>query len=177
MQQEPIEERYFNWLYEQVASVEASSPSLRFYGLFRMLHRIKFEWYILGDDNRAEDGEDLRVEFLNIFREEMPHEWYRLECSVLECLIALARRAEFQTMTSSREWFWMFIKNLGLKQFSDNQILLKSDIKYKVSTFLGRSYDPSGEGGLFPLESPREDQRTLQLWDQLSAYLAENEYL
>jgi hypothetical protein len=32
----------------------------------------------------------------------------------------------------------------------------------------------SGLGGMFPLEDPREDQRAIEIWYQMMAYINEN---
>jgi hypothetical protein len=37
-----------------------------------------------------------------------------------------------------------------------------------------RLYTTSGYGGLFPLEEPKEDQRKVEIWYQMMAYLGEN---
>jgi hypothetical protein len=34
-----------------------------------------------------------------------------------------------------------------------------------------RTYEPNGVGGFFPLENPNEDQREVELWYQMSAYV------
>ena len=103
MYSEPIEEVYFNWLYSKVAYMPNPTPSLTFYTLFRDLHSTEFVWLISGDDNRAQDGLDLRREF---FRESLIHQdpaWNDIGCSVLEMLIAFSRKAEFETDLDARD--------------------------------------------------------------------------
>src|SRR5689334_13453147 len=117
---EPLENLYFNWLCAKVVDVNETSPGLTYWKLFRTLHTTEFVWLLPGDDNRSEDGKELRIEFL--LQADIPDDpdWRTLiECSVLEMLIAFARRTEFMSSISAREWFWIFIENLGLKEHND----------------------------------------------------------
>jgi hypothetical protein len=102
-----------------------------------------------------------------------------LECSVLEMLIALSRWLFFETDTGEpRDWFWHMIENLGLTadrcndKIYDN--LLREEIDSTLNRLIMRTYSPSGQGGLFPLSHERQDQRHVELWYQLNAYLLEN---
>ena len=54
----------------------------------------------------------------------------------------------------------------GVEEYVDNII----------DTFLDRDYEANGDGGLFPLLAPQEDQTEVELWYQLSAYYMENYY-
>jgi hypothetical protein len=58
--EEPLEEPYFNWLCAKVMSKHSNHSDL-----MRILMRTEFTWIILGDQNRAEDGLELREYFLN----------------------------------------------------------------------------------------------------------------
>jgi hypothetical protein len=175
MNGEPIEEVYFNWLYSKVAFVMNPTPSLTFYSLLREIHSTEFVWFISGDDNRAQDGLDIRAEFL---RESfLPHDalWLNLGCSVLEMLIAFSRRAEFQTDLGASEWFWIFLKNLNLDTFSDAKPGIQRKVSAVMERFVWRTYQRNGSGGMFPLKHPREDQRQVEIWYQFYEYLDENE--
>ena len=93
-------------------------------------------------------------------------------------LIALAQRLEFETALSKWEkstaqWFWVLINNLGLDTFTDENFDMEA-VQEKVQIFLDRKYEKNGEGGLFPLKNPKEDQRRIEIWYQMSAYLFEN---
>jgi hypothetical protein len=173
MNREPIEEVYFNWLYNKVAFVRHPTPSLTFYTLLRELHRTEFVWVISGDDNRAQDGLDVRSEFMR--ESSLPHEsnWSHIGCSVLEMLIAFSRKAEFETELTAREWFWMFMENLGLREFSDSKKNTERKISVVTETFIWRTYDFNGNRGLFPLTNPTDDQRQVEIWYQFYAYLNE----
>lgn len=175
---EPIEDVYFNWLYTKVASVECPTPSLTHWTLLNFLHSTEFVWLVSGDDNRVEDGLDLRREFYKVVQLELDEElsWYNLGCSVLEMLISFARRAEFQTTISTREWFWIFLENLGLSDLNDaaDDIVLKANESLDI--FIWRAYDSSGHGGLFPIKNTRHDQRKIEIWYQFCEYLVDNNY-
>ena len=79
----------------------------------------------MGDDNRAEDGMDLRYEFL--LAADIPDdEHWRTEsgCSLLEMFIGFSRRAQFQTGDTVQDWFWEFMENLGLKEYNDGSDMI-----------------------------------------------------
>jgi len=164
---------YFDWLYAKVHL--DGVPFDTYCGLLKVIFRTEFVWLLSGDDNRAEDGTDLRMEFLKQNKKGFHSmSWFDDGCSVLEMFIALSRRAEFDTDIPSIDWFWRFINNLGLGDQKDQNF----DIDYineVLYRFVWRLYEYDGEGGLFPLRHPSRDQRTTELWYQFSEYINENE--
>ena len=70
-------------------------------------------------------------------------------------------------------WFWMFLDNIGLLYFTDSE-WNEELVSRTILTWLSREYDRTGQGGLFPLREPYEDQREVPLWNQLNAYIIEN---
>jgi len=175
--EEPFEEVYFNWLYSKVASVDNPSPSLTHYTLLRDLHSTEFVWLISGDDNRAEDGLEVRKEFIKATYLDDDIPWMIIPCSVLEMLIAFSRRASFETEQSSREWFWIFIENLGLDDLNDARNGITSRVSETLDHMVWRTYRRDGLGGLFPLNRPDRDQRKVEIFYQFCAYLVEQEQL
>lgn len=170
---EPLENLYFNWLSSKVMRIENPTPSLTYWNLLRALHNTEFVWIIQGDDNRAEDGLDLRREFL-IAADIPDHpEWRAMPCSLFEMLIAFSRRAEFQTDDPARQWFWEFITNLGLNEFTDAEEISEEDIGEYLYQLVWRTYDNSGRGGLFPLDNPKQDQTKTEIWYQFCEYLVD----
>lgn len=125
------------------------------------------------DDNRMEDGKELRQEFLYEFK--VDDTWMNEPCSVLEMLIALARRLAFEVNGDTDEWFWHLMYNLGLEQYTDDVFnhVVAEDVDDILDTFLDRKYGHNGEGGLFPLEETRADQTEVEIWYQMSTYLLE----
>ena len=163
---EPIEESYFNWLCAKVLS----NSSNMYRDLLHILHSTEFVWVVPIDENRLEDGLELRIDFLRETRLERDDHWYSLGCSVLEMLIAFSRRAEFQTGIKDSDWFWELIENLGLGEFRrlPNDPSVISEI---IDRFIWRTYSEDGHGGLFPLRWPKQDQRELEIWYQFYEYL------
>ncbi len=173
---EPLDELYLTWLYSQVGSVKRRTASRTHWSLVRQLFTKEFVWLVPNDDNRVEDGRDLRQEFLDE-REIVDPDlaWMGLGCSMLEMLIALSRRLSFEAEGEPRVWFWHMLGNLDLTQFNDEEYneLHQQGIDAALDQVIWRTYSPNGSGGLFPLKRPKENQRTVEIWYQLSAYLLE----
>lgn len=171
-----IDDRYFEWLYGLVGTVRNRNPARSYWSLARLLYSKEFVWLVANDDNRVADGKDLRHEFTNEQGSDgVTDDWLDLGCSVLEILIVMARMASFETGVSVVEWFWTFIKHLGFAQLTDEAYspIAEDVIDDVLNQFIYRTYAPDGTGGLFPLEAPAEDQRNVELWYQLAAYLVD----
>lgn len=175
---EPLENLYFNWLYAKVADFNARTPSLTFDTLFKTLHNTEFVWLLLGDDNRAEDGKELRREFL-LMGDIPDHPEWRTQypCSVFEMLIGFSRRAEKNTGEPAKEWFWEFLRNLNLSEVNDASGVDPEEIEDTLKMMMYRTYQPNGDGGLFPLENPQSDQREEEIWQQFCDYLVDQQRL
>lgn len=172
-----LDDRYFEWLYSQVDAVRNRHPAREFWNLARKLHSTEFVWLVPNDDNRVEDGKDLRPKFISEQGVDgVDPTWMDLGCSVLEMLVALAQRAEFQTEDSPAEWFGIFLRNLGFEKYNDERWtkVIESRVGRRLEDLVYRNYKANGEGGLFPLKSPVEDQTKRELWYQLSEYIIEN---
>ena len=172
------DEDYFIWLYSQVGVVKLKNPARTHWALLRQLYTIEFVWLIPNDDNRVDDAYDLRGEFLDGYegREDVDEDWQSLGTSVLEVLIALARRLSFFTDIDPHEWFWELLENIDIGMAHTNDQHYNHNTKMAVDDaverVIWRTYAPDGRGGLFPLENPHQDQRRVELWYQMSAYLA-----
>lgn len=174
---------YFDFLCGLVAKRHG------FKTLLRYLYDTEFYSLIPNDGNRIGDGEHLR----NIFIEErgptglpfLPKKerFTRDGCCLLEVLIGLSYRLESE-LTGGRygrpagEWFWVLIENLGLEWMDDVEFSIEFDtfsmVERRVRTFLDRQYSTDGSGGLFPLKNPQKDQRRVELWYQMGAWVIEN---
>lgn len=173
---QPLDESYFHWLYSQVADPEIADPSLTYWKVFRVLFTKEFLWFIPNDENRAEDGKALRSEFIQAANiDEVDGNWMDLGCSMLELMVGLSRRLSFEADGKPHYWFWILMQNLGLDQYCDRARLFKKKIDEVLNRVINRWYEPSGRGGFFPLEHYDEDQRQVELWYQLSAYVLEQE--
>lgn len=164
---EPIEEEYFNWLCAKVLD----GSSRNYYTLLWIMHKTEFISVIDADRHRTADGIELRSDFLRETRIKSDSIWENQPCSVLEVLIAFAKRALFQTDISVKHWFEEFILNLGLE---DYRIISDSDvpnIEKILYSFIWRQYDSKGHGGLFPLSHTDNDQKDVEIWYQFCEYV------
>lgn len=128
------------------------------------------------DENRCADAKDLRYEFLAEAEDEQGDpDWTRSSCTMLELLIVLSRALAFEMDDHVDVWFWHLIDELDLEQFNDREYDEEAQevISNTMDRIIWRNYEPNGHGGLFPLRSPQEDQRKVELWYQLNAYLLE----
>lgn len=171
-----LDELYFEWLYGQVGSVKRRDPSRTHWELLKILFTTEFIWMVPNDDNRVEDGRDLRYEFLDEKEmETTDKDWLSLGCSMLELLISLSRRLSFEDGQTVRAWFWELLKNIGLADYNDSVPIPRGLIEETLNRVIWRTYKYNGSGGLFPLKRPKQDQRGVELWYQLSAYLLERD--
>lgn len=176
-----LDELYFDWLYRKVARSRAkTNPRLNHRNLLHILYTKEFVWLIPNDDNRVEDGKDLRYEFLTAqelhVRPEDRH-WLELGCSMLEMLIALAKRFAFEAEGTTKERFWQMLENIGLAEINDSVDISREEVEQVLDRVIWRTYNYNGGGGLFPLVHAERDQRKVELWYQLSAYVIENGYI
>lgn len=172
--------KYFKFLCSLIGNRE------EFKHLLEKLHSIEFYSIIPNDDNRVQDGYNLRDVFADEGGPTGPLSLAGIpdfECSVLEMLIALSERLEFETAQSKwektvEEWFWILIDNLGFLTCTDQAFLqcrtLDKYVDQTISIFLERGYSPDGQGGLFPLKTPEKDQRRVEIWYQMNSYVMEN---
>jgi hypothetical protein len=170
----PLDELYLTWLYGQIGRIRQRRSSKSYWSLARQLYNKEFIPLVPNDDNRKADGKELRYEFINDEDiQDVDPNWMDLGCSMLEMLIALSRRLGFETGEEPREWFWHMIRNVHLDQYNDMAGVPHDKVDDIIDRVIWRTYHPSGRGGLFPLKNAHEDQRRVELWYQLSAYLLE----
>ena len=164
---EILHDRYLRYLESQIKIPNRSG----YRDLLRLMHEREFDaWFVPNDDNRIADGHDVRIQWLMSF----DGAGLQGPISFLEVLIGLSRRLEFMAGESAKGWAWQLLCNLGLHKMRDPLSRYKTakaeDIMYSV---IWRTYDPDGEGGFFPLTHPKEDQRRIEIWYQLNAYVLE----
>lgn len=175
---QPLDEEYFVWLHSQISIVKSRSRVRNHWSLLKALYNKEFVWVVSNDDNRAADGLDLRDEFLHEADIMNPDPaWVHLGCSVLEMLIGLSRRLSFEAEGGPRDWFWTLIRNLGLFGYNDHNWIgaVEYEVDLILETLIWRNYAPDGNGGLFPLERARDDQRKIEIWYQMHSYLLERQ--
>lgn len=166
-------EQYMAHLIDMVRTDDIHDSSWK---LLECLFTIDFEYALFADRNRAEDGFDLRKDWIN-------ENGYSISltgpCSMLEMMIALALRCEQHIMHDDKfgdrtpDWFWCMIGNLQLGSMMDNNF----DEKYVrniCDIFNNRCYQRDGIGCLFTTRNRRIDMRDLDIWNQLLVWLNEN---
>lgn len=175
-----LRQEYFEWLCDFIGVYRSNAS---YWILTKALYDKEFmPGNIPHDDNRAEDGLYLREEFLVETRQMNNSFMNRNKCSFLEMLIALSRHMEFQLSSSddykdrTSRYFWELIKNLGLIIYDDDHFIElggDSAVDKKIKNINYRQYFTDGEGGLFPLRHSQEDQRYVEIWYQMMAYIEE----
>lgn len=163
---------------EYLCSIVGAADDPGYLLLMKDLYSADFAPVLVHDQARVLDGLELRRDFGGRTDPNKP-------CSVLEMMIGLAKRIDFQLEDPDilgeniiSEWFWSMITNLGLDICIDEEYGAAWDswfVKERVDRLVNREYDPSGFGGLFPLMNPKEDQRNVEIWYQMNAYLREHE--
>lgn len=174
---EELKQEYFEWLYN-VACVDRGHISYRY--LLQHLHNVEFEYLIPRDQNRADDGIDMRYRFAIVcnYYESLDKILDILDgpCSVLEMMMALAIRCEENIMDDpnmgnrTAQWFWGMIVSLGLGSMNDS-FYDEQAVDDILVRFLNREYEPDGTGGLFTIRHTTQDLRKVEIWHQLCWYL------
>ena len=170
---EKNERSYYNYLVRLVRTPE----SKRYILLLEHLWRKEYYSILPNDQNRAKYGLFLRRE-VNEGQDFGP-------CRVLEMLIALSRRMEFQLYGTDydktyKDLFWELVNNLDLIKF-DNLEAAKDamylEIDHILTNWIERRYSPDGYGGVFPLNKWKKNdgkQTEVEIWYQMMLYLSEN---
>ena len=176
---------YRNWMLE---SMHAERYSI----LFDILHDTEFTWSerVPRDADREADGRYLRLRFVNGSDSDIMEDWLEVmdvtwPASFLEFLIALAYSIDDKIMYDPERpdqaslWFWEMLDNVGLARYDDVTMFHEGMLAWAIVTetvdrILQRRYEYDGGGGLFPLRSPKMDQRNVEIWYQANAYMIEN---
>ena len=169
---------YFEWMYHLVCK---DVNSLSYRKLLCQLYDTPFEPRIAMDENRAEDGVELRYRF----GYEHGRDGATIagcldnrDCSVLEMMVALSIRCEEHIMNDpdigdrTGKWFLDMITNLGLDEMTDERYD-KQYVGKVLGRFMDRAYERNGEGGLFTVHHNRIDMRSVEIWYQAMWYFDE----
>jgi hypothetical protein len=167
----PKDFSYFLWLCAKLRC----KNNMEFRALLRALSSKDFFSLIELDDNRALDG----LRYRHYYKEATELEPPSGNCSVLEVLVGLAERMSYilydpdiDNEDQIHVWFWELIRNLGLDPFDSHD-----DSMDKIDRWLNRNFYYDGDGSPFPLQNPIEDQREIEIWYQMQAYLNEKLYI
>lgn len=169
---EQLDDQYLEFLYNLVGR---QAEGVDHWHLMKQLHSREFVFLAEtpSDENRWADGVALRREFL--FHDRMlrtDRRWEEMGCTVLEMLIGVARRLTFEMNGEVGEWFWHLVDNLRLSRYTDGQWNGRV-IDAVIERLIWRQYSYNGDGGLFPLSRPHEDQRRVEIWFQMENYMLE----
>lgn len=173
-----IQEAYFYWLYEQVFDPQPDDRE-NYFTVCGIMHQVIFRDMVPHDSNRIAEAAGLRNGFVKFAGSVGPVEQAELmspNASVFEVLVALTDRAQFIVPLGRKTWFRVFIEKLELYKWNDLYCGRRSTfpIERAIHIFNNREYQPNGLGGIFPLRYPKEDQRGVELWYQMGAYMTEN---
>lgn len=181
-----LNDLYLRWLARQIHYNYRQTTGDSYQSLVMALHNKPFVWTVANDDNRVEDGKELRYNFLTDEElrlefatfgpnlEQCISEFREQQCSVLEVLIGLSRRAAFMAAGEPGWWAWRLIVNLNLHRMKDPLTIRKVEVINDVlETLIWRTYRSDGLGGFFPLGFPEANQTKVEIWDQMSAYINE----
>lgn len=169
---------YHNWLssYLQPETVYDSF-------VLGLLFEIPFRCDSMpADANRLSDVYDLRMQFVDSAG-IVCNEYLDSPVSVLEVITVLAMKMaylrdgdEVSDDNAVALFYHEMLSNLGIDEdFMENDWKRKERlIRRVVKKLLDRRYSKDGSGGLFPLKSARTDQRNVELWYQMNAYMIEN---
>ena len=172
-----IGEAYFAWLYDKVFAVNDKRSTSSYTMVCRNMHTVVFQDLVRYDENRIAEAAELRNDFQKKSRLRAMEvaDIMVSDASVLEVLIGLAKRADFMVPLGLNVWFQIFMENLKLVVFNDSYCMHHAMLGAQgtISRFNERRYEANGHGGIFPLTSPRQDQREVELWYQMGAYMTE----
>lgn len=183
-----MKNEYFNYLIGVVGIDKTTQlpDTQTYFSLLKQLHKKDFYYTLDRDYNRANDGEKLRY---GDFKEEGQYtdddiSFLSGPASVLEMMVALSVKASDimwsdDSDAGAGKWFWVFIENLGLDQYTDQEYIDKPDSLYDVDDilekFMSRKYKRNGsDGSMFPMRMSKKDMRNMELWYQMNEWLNYN---
>lgn len=174
------EDAYINWLTKEVKKGQKKDYGV----LLKVLWHKEFHSILPNDDNREQDGRDLRIKWC----EEQNIDLKNCDfgpCKVLEMLISLSKIFEFELNGSqyNKHWvdlFWEMLDNLELLQYDTQTFIANNawlDVDTILNKWLDRRFNKDGFGSIFPLKSWEssglKSQRRVEIWYQLCNYLLE----
>lgn len=156
------DQSYFDWLYGKVADPGDLNPCRSRRCLIDLLAHEEFVPRCADDENRRDAVDEIRYRAAEEHR--VVAHWR--EPTWLEVLLELAEQAEFWASGTDAEqplagWFWEFLDNVGLAEFSDEDWLITYEEARK------RLHDAVTGKTSFFLATRQEDP----LWDQLGGYI------
>lgn len=173
MKREQLIRLYFRWLCDQVVD----DLHYDYDELLWCLYNIEFIYDNEMDQNRAADGVNLRMSYINdmgLSRADFLY-FKALPCSMLEMMISLSKHIsdtmdDYETGEKTHKYFWYMVKSLGLDFMYDDEFD-PDYVKLKIEKFIKKDYCPNGKGSLFYVKNATCDMRKLQIWIQACTYM------
>lgn len=185
-----IRTKYFDWLYSKIGfddETDDREQIFPYHIVTLQLFMKEFYPMVPYDENRDTDARTLRDRFVyeadSSIDAGVMLDILSGPANLLEVMVALAERMDNDLYNPENrrnkivDSFWELFKNLGLDRFKDDGFAVSwmpDEVCKIVGKVLDRTYEPNGRGGFFPLEHPKEDQRKVELWYQMQAWLIEN---
>ena len=168
-----INRQYFKWMSGIIDGTSYSK-------LLWSLHNTRFTARLQLDEDREEDGSDLR----GLFKKECGYgssdihsEFLNTRpCSILEMMVALCIRCENHIMDNpdigdrTSQWFWDMIESLGLSGMRDTNFD-EAYTERTIARFNNREYFKNGRGGLFTSNDENVNMLDMDIWYQMCCYL------
>lgn len=177
-----LNDSYFRWLVKIIGFKDINS--CKYISMLSYMYSTDFKLTdpIVGhDDNRLNDGFDLRADYSNGFTVEDIPDSFGEPVNILEVLVAFARRIDDDIMYDGNlhasKWFFLMIENLGMIDFTDDRLGIDwniDDEEQILDRMMSRQYDRNGFGGLFPIKNSKYDQREIELWYQMQEWFNHN---
>lgn len=181
-----IKQEYFDYILKLVHA----DGDGEFYNYTHLMYRLWQYPYRPGnqyDSNRASDGVDFRY-YSFAYDMGLPYELidessiYNMPCSVLEMMVALAKRIEVDYMSNWREdrtyvWFWRMIDSLGLQSYDDwswDSYSENNPVDTALDRFMAGLYEPDGRGSLFIIKDQEYDCRLYEIWANAQKWIHDN---
>lgn len=182
-----VDQEYFDWLTNMIDDDYHSK--FRYKNLLWLLYSTRFYSLIKRDENREQDGINLRSIYISkhfpfypdAIGNESVESFKSRPCSVLEMMVALSDRIESDFMCDptignrTHIWFWKMIENMRLDRMDDSNFNQKY-AEIIVSKMINREYKSSGDGGLFKTLNPDIDMREHEIWGQVNVFISEYFY-
>ena len=173
-----LQEAYFQWMTEMI--FPNHNDRYQYGHLLDALNASMFHFSIPMDENRMRDGIDLRYRFAyekgysnDMVSAALNH---NRSCSMLEMMVALALKGDerilydYETGGKAYYIFSIMLDSLQLSHMTNDNF--DSDyVNYVIDRLLNHEYDYNGNGGLFTVENPRRDMRSVDIWYQMNWYL------
>lgn len=173
-----LKETYLKWMSLQV--VPDAKERREYERLLNALNESMFYFSIPMDENRMRDGIDLRYRFAyenGYTNDEMSNALnHNNSCSMLEMMVALALKGDerilydYETGSKADYIFKIMLDSLQLSCMINRNF----DSRYidtRIDCLLTHDYDYDGAGGLFTIQNPRKDMRSVEIWYQMNWYL------